>query len=169
MSLRRTAVIVALTVGIFMVLMLFVMATRNVSQIHVLATSAKKCGFQPVPREIRLGFDSLLAWQSQDTNGFAHFMLEKDYDPQLRSAIERSIKNGRDSEVAKWINLVIDHWIITEAGHVRNYEWPGHQTDAEVCAFMSRVFTYRQNNSYSTGDADLDALITRILDKARLH
>jgi len=123
--------------------------------------------YSEVPRDIELCFDSLLAWQSGDTNQFHRIIHENEYDTHLRDAVRRSIKQGQDSEVSRFINLVLDHWMMTEACHSRDYEWPDRQADQAAWAFLSRIYVNRQQHPCSSGDAGIDATLKRILDKPR--
>lgn len=120
-----------------------------------------------VPRDIELCFDSLLAWQSGDTNQFHRIINEKEYDSNLRDAVRRAIRQGKEGEVLRFINLVLDHWMITESCHSRSYEWPDREADQAAWEFLSRIYVNRQQHPYSTGDADGDATLNRILEKTR--
>lgn len=146
------------------------MLISNTSRKHLLAPNYDNSCNQSVPSDIRLSLESLILWQSGDTNRFVHQINGANYDRQLRVAITQALKNGQDSKVSEWINRDIDLWIIMEAGNLRNYEWPDHQIDGEVCAFLLRVYEHRQKApSPTAGDADCDALIGRILKKATMN
>lgn len=123
--------------------------------------------YSKVPRDIELCFDSLLAWQSGDANQFHRIIREKEYDANLRDAVRRAIRQGRDGEVLRLINLVLNHWMITEACHSRSYEWPDREADQEAWKFLSRIYVNRQQFPCSSGDTGVDATLNRILDKTR--
>jgi hypothetical protein len=138
----------------------FMSASGTVTnEIHQIAVSPE------VPRSIGLCFDSLLAWQSGDTNEFHRLLHESEYDSQLRDVVRNSIKKGSDDEVLRWVNLFLNNWIVVEAGHSRNYEWPDSETDRTAWELLSRIHTNRQQYPCSTGDIGVDATIKRILDK----
>lgn len=121
--------------------------------------------YQEVPRSVGLCFDSLLAWQSGDTNEFHRILHESEYDSHLRDVVRNSIKKGSDDEVLRWVNLFLNNWIVVEAGHSRNYEWPDSETDRTAWELLSRIRVNRQQYPCSTGDIGVDATIKRILDK----
>ena len=156
---------------VFIGIAFLIMLTSDTSRRYLLGSNHDNSCNQSAPSDIRLSLDSLILWQSGDTNRFIHLINGANYDRQLRAAIAHALKNGQDSKVSEWINLVIDHLIITEAGNPRNYEWPDHQIDGEVCAFLLRVYEHRQKApSLTTGDADCDtALIGQILKKATMN
>ncbi|MDD2601195.1 MAG: hypothetical protein PHO37_18550 [Kiritimatiellae bacterium] len=116
---------------------------------------------------IGLCFDSLLAWQSGNTNSFLRIIQSEKYDPHLRNAIEIAIKRGQNYEIPKKINLCINYWIIVEAGHSRNYEWPHQEADREDWGLLAKIFVNRQKYPCSTGDINTDATIKRILEKTQ--
>ena len=120
--------------------------------------------YQEVPPSIGLCFDSLLAWQSGDTNQFQRLIHESEYDSHLRNAVRNSIEKGRGDEVLRWANLYLNNWIIVEASHSRNYEWPDNKTDRTAWELLSKIFANRQQYPFSTGDVEVDVRIKRILD-----
>lgn len=121
--------------------------------------------YPEVPRSVGLCFDSLLAWQSHDTNEFHRLLLENEYDSHLRNAVLDSIKKGSDDEVLRMVNLFLNNWIVVEAGHSRSYEWPDRETDRTAWELLSRIRVNRQQYPCSTGDMDVDATLNRILAK----
>ena len=115
----------------------------------------------------QLCFDSLLAWQSGDTNAFYRIINSKGYDTFLRSAVQRSIKTGKGSEVPRWINLVIDCYMAVEASHFRTSDWPDHEAEPLQWALVSQIYTNRQIHPYDADDEDVAQSIQEILNRTQ--
>ena len=166
MSSKHTTIPILLT-GCVCASVLFVVSKKPKTVVSELPHAESFDAYLRVPRDMELCFDSLLAWQSGDTNQFHRILHEKEYDTHLRDAVQRAIRQGKEGEVLRFINLVLDHWMITESCHSRSYEWPDREADQEAWEFLSRIYVNRQQHPYSTGDADDDATLNRILEKTR--
>jgi len=112
-------------------------------------------------------FDSLLVWQSGNTNAFYQAISAKDYPSGLRDMIEILVRNNRETEVAEFLNKELDLWIITEACHSRPSEkWPDRENKKEW-DFLTRIYENRLLHPHSARDGEGDAFIKEILEKTQ--
>ena len=117
--------------------------------------------------DVTRALDSLNIWQSGDTPAFLQSIAAQDYPSHLRDMIKVLIRDGREAEVTKFLNMDIDHWIIFEAGNTRPYKWPDRELDKDGWDLLARIYENRRQHPHSTGDDGCDATIKEILERTQ--
>lgn len=115
----------------------------------------------------QLCFDSLLVWQSGDTNTFYRIINSKGYDPHLRLVVTYLIKKGNSSEVFESLNQNLDSYMIFETCNSRISDWPDREAEPLQWALVSQIYTNRLNHPYNSDDEDSAQNIREILNRTQ--
>ena len=115
----------------------------------------------------QLCFDSLLAWQSGDTNAFYRVIGSKGYDSHLCLVVTYLIKKGNSSEVFELLNRSLDSYMIFETCNSRISDWPDREAEPRQWVLVSQIYTNRQIHPYDADDEDVAQSIQEILNRTQ--